>query len=110
MEVRRESAQDAVVYRLSGKLDAVTSPNLDTTIAVPEDGPRVILDMRAVTYMSSAGLKGIVRAVRRIQSAKGSIAIFGLQALVRDVFDAAGLANIMTIAADEAEARAKLGA
>jgi anti-sigma B factor antagonist len=110
VEVRKDSRPGAVVYRISGKLDAVSGPDLGSAIAVGEENPRLILDLRQVSYVSSAGLKGIIQAVRRVQAAKGAVAIFGLQPLVREVFDAAGFGNIIPIAADEGEARAKLGA
>jgi anti-sigma B factor antagonist len=109
VDIRRESAPDAVVYRISGKLDSLTGPQLGSAFAPDEEGARVILDMREVTFISSAGLRGIMQAARRIQAAKGGIAIFGLQSLVKEVFDASGFGNFIPIGADEIEARAKLG-
>ena len=109
MEVRKDSSHGAVVYRISGKLDALTGPDLGTVIAIDAEGPRVILDMREVTFISSAGLKGIMQAARRVQAAKGGIAIFGLQSPIKEVFDASGFGNFIPIGVDEVDARAKLG-
>jgi len=108
VEVRKESAGGAVVYRITGKLDAVTGPNLDSAIAIDQESSRVILDMREVTYVSSAGLRAILLAARRAQVAKGGLALFGLQASVKEVFDAAGFENIVPVASDETEACSKL--
>lgn len=108
VEVRKESAGGAVVYRITGKLDAVTGPNLDSAIAINQESSRVILDMREVTYVSSAGLRAILLAARRAQVAKGGLALFGLQASVKEVFDAAGFENIVPVASDETEACSKL--
>jgi anti-anti-sigma factor len=108
VEVRKESAGGTVVYRVKGKLDASTASGLDSAIVVNQESSRVILDMRDVTYVSSAGLRVIVQAARRAQAAKGGFALFGLQASVKEVFDAAGFGNIVPIASDETEARSKL--
>ena len=109
MEVRTETAHGAIVYRIRGQLDASTGPTLSSALARNEDSSRVILDMREVTYISSAGLRVIVQAAKRAEAAKGGVAIFGLQTLVREVFDVSGLGKIVPIASDESEARSKLG-
>jgi anti-anti-sigma factor len=109
VEVKRETAPDAVVYRISGEINAATGPNLDSALAANDSSSRVILDMGNVTYVSSAGLRVIVQAAKRAKAAKGGIAIFGLRPLVQEVFDLSGLGTIILIASDEAEARAKLG-
>jgi anti-anti-sigma factor len=109
VEVQRETARGAVVYRISGQLDASTGPTLVSALASNEESSRVILDMREVPYISSAGLRVIVQAAKRAEAAKGGVAIFGLQTLVKEVFDVSGLGKIIPIASDETEARLKLG-
>jgi anti-anti-sigma factor len=109
VEVRRETAAGTVIYRISGELNASTGPNLDSALAVSEASSRIILDMREVTYVSSAGLRVIVQAAKRARTAKGGVAIFGLRPLVAEVFDASGLGSIIPIASDEIDARSKVG-
>lgn len=110
MEVRREAAHGTVLYRIEGKIDASTAPNLESALAADDGSSRVILDMRAVTYISSAGLRVIVQATKRVKARRGGIAAFGLAPLVEEVFDITGLGNMIPIAYDETEARSKLGA
>jgi anti-anti-sigma factor len=109
LEIRKESASGFVVYRLTGKLDALTGPNLESAVANDEQSKRIILDMREVSYVSSGGLRAVIQVTRRAQVAKGGVAIFGIQPQVREVFDVAGLGNMIPVASDEADARAKLG-
>src|SRR5262249_4771222 len=98
------------IYRISGKIDALTGPTLESALAINENNARVILDMRGVTYISSAGLRVIVQAAKRAKGSKGGVVIFGLQPLVMEVFEVSGLGNIIPIASDETEARSRLGA
>jgi anti-anti-sigma factor len=109
VEVSRETAPGAVVYRISGEINAGTAPKLDSALAINEESSRVVLDMRQVTYISSAGLRVIVQAAKRAKACKGGVAVFGLGGLVKEVFDVAGLGTIIPIASDENEARSKLG-
>jgi anti-anti-sigma factor len=109
VEVRREAVHGAVVYRISGKLDAFTATSLDSSITVEEGNSFVILDMREVTYVSSTGLRAIIQAAKRAKASKGEVAVFGLQTLVKEVFEVSGLGKIIIIASDETEARSKLG-
>jgi anti-anti-sigma factor len=109
VEIKRETAPGAVVYRISGDINAATGPNLDSALAASESSSRLIMDMRDVAYVSSAGLRVIVQAAKRAKAAKGGVAIFGLRPLVQEVFDLSGLGTVIPIASDEAGARAKLG-
>jgi anti-anti-sigma factor len=66
--------------------------------------------MREVTYISSAGVRVIVLTARHAKAANGGLAVFGVQPAISEVFEIAGLRNIIPIASDETEARSKLGA
>jgi anti-sigma B factor antagonist len=110
VEVKREAAHGTVLYCIGGQINASTCPNLESALAADEGSSRVILDMRGVTYISSAGVRAIVQAAKRVKARQGGIAVFGLAPPVKDVFDAAGLGNIIPIASDETEARSKLSA
>jgi anti-anti-sigma factor len=107
VEVKRDTAHGTVVYRISGELNASTGPNLESALAIKEGSSRVILDMRRVTYVSSAGLRVIIQAAKQAKNSFGGVAIFGLQPLVMEVFDACGLGTIIPIASDETEARSR---
>jgi anti-anti-sigma factor len=112
LEVRSEVADGVTVYRIAGRIDASSSQNLESAVgsAVSGGSPRVVLDMREVTFITSAGLRVIVMMARQAAAAKGNLAIFGLQPPVNEVFEIAGLQKIIPIASDETEARSKLGA
>jgi anti-sigma B factor antagonist len=112
LEVRTEVTDGVAVYRIVGRLDALTGPNLETAVgsAFSGENPRIIFDMGEVTFISSAGLRVILKTAKQAAAAKGGLAIFGLQSAVHEVFEVAGLQKFIPIASDEAEARSKLGA
>ena len=112
MELAREVDNGITIYRLSGRLDAMTGPALDQSIesAVNGGSLRLVFDMRGVTYVSSAGLRSILVAAKRAAAAKGGIAIFGLQPAINEVFEITGFHKIIPIVGDEAQARSRVGA
>jgi anti-anti-sigma factor len=112
LERTSADAAKTAVYRIVGRIDALTSPKLQSSIGSVINGgsPRVILDMRDVTYMSSAGLRFILTVAKQAAAARGGLAVFGVQPAVSEVFESSGFQNIIPIVSDEAQARASLEA
>ena len=112
MEPNSRTDGQVVVHRIAGRIDTSTSPAVEAAIKakLAEDSTRILLDMREVTYVSSAGLRVVLLVAKQAKAANGSLALFGLQPSVREVFDISGFGKIIPIAASEAEARAVIGA
>jgi anti-anti-sigma factor len=111
LDIDSEVTNGVAVYRIAGRIDEVARPQLESAVdsAINGGTPRILLDMRAVTYISSAGLRGILSTAKRAIAAKGGLAIFGLRSAVNEVFQIAGIQNFLPIASDEIEARSRLG-
>src|SRR4051794_19078583 len=107
LDINQEMTNGMAIYRIVGRLDGLTSPDLESAVKSTISGGtlRVILDMRAVTYVSSAGLRGILSSAKRAKAADGGLAVFGLQSSVDEVFKASGFQNMLPIVSDEDEAR-----
>ena len=106
MKVNVETEDGVVVVRPSGKLDAITSPHFQESMneIIKENGQgegqqRVVIDMTDVPYVSSAGLRVIIRAAKTIMG-NGKLAVTGLSSSVQQVFELAGFEKIMSICAD----------
>jgi anti-anti-sigma factor len=112
LEVTHEVADGVALSRIAGKIDALTGPSLQAAAASAINGgnPRIIFDMREVTYISSAGLRVIVLTAKHAKAANGGLAVFGLQPAISEVFEITGLGAVIPIASNEAEARSKLRA
>jgi anti-anti-sigma factor len=114
LEIRSEVVDGITIFRIAGKFDteALTSQVLQSGVgsAISAGAPRVIFDMREVSFITSAGLRVVVMTAKQTAAAKGGLSIFGAQPAVKEVFEISGLAKIISIASDEAEARSKLGA
>lgn len=97
---------DAVVVRLSGRLDGASAPELEArcTELVGAAVRILVLDLAAVTYISSAGLRVILVVAKRVKAAAGRCVLCGLTGMVAEVVDMAGFRAIISVTGTVAEA------
>ena len=88
-----ESAKIIVV----GRLDTQTAPELEKEIDKVIPGVKeLIFDMNGLEYVSSAGLRVILKA-QKIMNTKGSMKLIGVNDSIMEVFDITGFLDILTI-------------
>lgn len=76
--------------RLTGRLDTVTAPDLDRRLEPLLGDPAVsalVLELGGLEYISSAGIRSVVRARKALEGRGGHVALVGLQPPVQKVFD-----------------------
>ena len=75
---------------LQGRLDTLTTPQLDGALAPLLGSPEVtslVFQMAGLEYISSAGIRCVIRAQRVLADRGGAVAIVGPQPAVRRVFE-----------------------
>lgn len=102
MEIAQERDGDVVILKLSGRLDSGTARAVEDSFAAahadPGAGPaRIVADLTALSYISSAGLRVLLLSAKRVKHAGGKLALFGLNASVREVFTISGFDQIFAI-------------
>lgn len=104
--------QDGAVLRMevSGRLDSNTAQTLDDALAA--DGvrshPALLLDLADVQYVSSAGLRVLLKAAKAARAGKTKLALAGLTPQVTEVFEVSGFSSIFDIHATARDAIAAL--
>ena len=95
IEIKRNDAQ--TVIELVGRLDTITAPALDKTITSDIEGSKnLVLDLKCLEYISSAGLRVLLSAQKKMQKI-GSMKVTNVCAEVMEVFEMTGFADILTI-------------
>jgi anti-sigma B factor antagonist len=96
-EVETRDRDGVVVVQVAGTVDAVTAPRLSQVLQaeVAAGRPRLVVDLGGTSYVSSAGLRAILAAVKAARVAGGNLALAAAQPQVREVFELAGLTDIV---------------
>ena len=95
IEIKKNTTQ--TVIEIAGRIDTITAPALDRTINEDlGDTKNLVLDLHGVEYVSSAGLRVILGAQKKMQKI-GSMKVIRVCEAVMDVFEMTGFADILVI-------------
>ena len=96
MTINIERELGLVTLKITGRLDTTTSPNLDSVInELPEDTKELVFDMSGVEYISSAGIRVLLRAYKKMNTNQGKTRIENVNDIVREVFEMTGLSEMI---------------
>jgi anti-anti-sigma factor len=112
MEIREERRGDILIVAPKGRVDTTTSGDLEKRLLhhLEAGERRVLLDMDAVEYISSAGLRVLLLLAKRLKAADGEFVLCALGPPVRQVFELAGFVSIFRLEASRDQALARLAA
>ena len=83
--------------KISGRLDTSTAPELESTIDACLSGvEELIIDFEGLEYVSSAGLRVILKA-QKLMNKQGDMRIINVNDTILEVFDITGFADVLTI-------------
>ncbi len=99
MIIREEVRGKWAVYFLEGRLDAQTSAQLQASLLTGIDNGEksLIIDFEKVDYVSSAGLRVVLSAAKKLNNLHGKFVLCAMCKEVREVFDMTGFSNIVPI-------------
>lgn len=99
--------RDAVrLVRLDGRLDAATAAEVERRLGeVLESGAtRIALDCAALEYISSAGLRVLLSATKRLRQAQGTLVLGGPPPAVLEILEIAGFTGLLQVLGTAEEA------
>jgi anti-sigma B factor antagonist len=102
-----EEKQDAIsIFKLNGRLDSNTSQGFEKKIfdAISDGSKNMIVDFKDLDYISSAGLRVILKATKALNREEGKIMLCSMQDYVKEVFEIAGFDSFLPIVASMDEA------
>ena len=95
IEIKKNAAE--TIIQIVGRLDTITAPALDKTINEDiGDTKNLVLDVKGMEYISSAGLRVLLGAQKKMQKI-GSMKVTGVCEEVMEVFEMTGFADILVI-------------
>ena len=95
LEIKKSAAE--TIIEIVGRLDTTTAPVLDKAINEEiGDIKNLVLDVAGMEYISSAGLRVLLSAQKKMQKI-GSMKVIHVCEEVMDVFEMTGFADILVI-------------
>ncbi|MGW0807715.1 STAS domain-containing protein [Nonomuraea sp. NPDC002799] len=96
-----QTVGEFTVVRISGEITSATSSGLlDRLLPLIGRGTHLLMELAAVPYISSAGLRTMLLSYRRAQEVGATIRLFGLSDEVRFVMSATGFLAFFDIGED----------
>lgn len=97
MTIETKTEGGKVTLSLAGRLDTTTASELEKAVdGVLDNATNLVFDMTGLEYISSAGLRVILKA-QKAMNTKGSMKLTGVNDSVMEVFDITGFLDILTI-------------
>ncbi|MDF2657812.1 MAG: anti-anti-sigma regulatory factor, SpoIIAA [Paenibacillus sp.] len=106
MNIAERTDDGITVFAISGRLDANTSGHLEASFlqSVEAGASRFVFNLGGLEYVSSAGLRSLLLAAKKVKAIQGRLALAHLSEQVREVFDMSGFSSIFKLCATEDEA------
>lgn len=106
LKIEEEKKDNKTLVRIEGRLDTSSSPILEKKInnLMEEQKLHLVLDFAGVEYLSSAGMRVLLSATKKVKAKNGGLVIFAVIDEVLEIIKMAGFERILSICDDEEEA------
>ena len=96
MTIQKTTTGDTLTVTLEGRLDTITSPDLEQSLADLAKVKHLVLDFSNITYISSAGLR-VLLALQKRMGVQGDMVVRHVDRMVMEVLEMSGFVDILTI-------------
>jgi anti-sigma B factor antagonist len=97
LNIKKNIHETELTVVLKGRLDTTTAPELEKELKASLDGvTALIIDMTALDYISSAGLRVLLSA-QKIMNKQGEMKVVHGGETIMEIFEVTGFSDILTI-------------
>ncbi len=97
LNIKKTKDGSKLEFALEGRLDTMTSPDLEAAIKENIDGvTELVFDFSDLAYVSSAGLRVLLSA-QKTMNANGSMVVKNVSDEIQEIFDVTGFSDILNI-------------
>jgi anti-sigma B factor antagonist len=106
MDIVTQEYKRVAVVAVAGRVDSATAPDLEGKLRELVDAgqSQIVLDLKDVEYMSSAGLRAMVSTLKSVKRVNGDLRLANPSTRVEEVLRLAGLTSIFSIHPTQEEA------
>ncbi len=102
MNVPLETRGEVTILQPEGRLDTATAVPLEAAVIerLQAGCNRLVFDLSRIDYISSAGLRVILLAGKKLRATQGTLVLCGLREEVRAVFEMSGFLDLFACTPD----------
>lgn len=106
MEIKTSELKRVTLFEITGRIDSTNANELGEALnsAIDSGRTQIVLDLENVEYMSSAGLRELVNALKKVKRGTGDLRLAAIAPRVMEVLELAGLDTIFEIFDSQVEA------
>ncbi len=99
MEISVRNEAMCTVIAVTGRLDTRTAPEWEKQCGdiIQSGGSKFVLDLTALEYVSSAGLRCVLSIAKKLKASGGALVLCGLSGLVKEVFSVSGFDSFFPV-------------
>lgn len=103
--ITEEFKGDVLILRMSGRLDAISSSDVEKRVFdfVNEGRTKLLIDFNGVDYLSSAGMRTLLSVAKKLKSLSGRLVLFGINSTVMEILKMAGFDHVLEIVGSQEE-------
>lgn len=101
-----ERVQNIPVITMAGRLDTQSTTAFDAQVAplLAEPHRRILMDLAAVTFISSLGLRSLLKVIKHAAASGGRAALCAVPAPILEVIEMTGFSTLVDLYPDRATA------
>ncbi|HET9908830.1 MAG TPA: STAS domain-containing protein [Anaerolineales bacterium] len=106
--IETDSTQSVSVMKVKGRVDSDTAPELDDALTklLQDNKNKIVLNLQAVDYMSSAGLRAMVKAYQNAKKSGGDVRLASVSTPVEVILRTVGMMQMLQMYPTDQEAMA----
>lgn len=108
MKVTTTQSENTAVAAVNGRVDSANAKDLDQELSKIIDGGvnQLVVDCSELSYISSAGLRALLVAIKKTNAAGGGVAMCQVPPHIREVLEVSGFTRLTKVFDTPAEAEA----
>jgi len=108
LSIETDIAQNVAFMKVKGRVDSETAPELENALTklLDENRNKVVLNLQSVEFLSSAGLRALVRALKDAQKSGGDVHLVSVSEPIEVILRTVGMLQMFKMYSTNEEAAA----
>ena len=108
LSIVTDNLQSISIMKVKGRVDSETAPELDTALTklLNENRNRIVLNLQSVEFLSSAGLRALVKALKESQKSGGDVRLVSVSEPIEVILRTVGMMQMFKMYSTSEEAAA----